>query len=221
MGRQVGACTVWTILTGASLDPSPRRSGSTWSEFLRSPAHGILACDFFHGDTVLLTRLSCLAVIEHATRRVHILGVTAPPTADWVAQHARTLLRDLGDRVEQFRFVIRDRDSTFTSMIEAVFASEGIRIITTPIRAPRANAIMKRWIGSLRRELLDRILILNARYLCRVLAEYNDHFTSHRSHRSLAQAAPLRALPQPDTTNTKTVRRDRIGGAIHESMQVA
>jgi transposase InsO family protein len=221
MGRQVGACTVWAILKGAGLDPSPRRSGSPWSEFLRGQAHGILACDFFHCDTVLLTRLSCFAAVEHATRRVHILDVTAHPTADWVAQQARNLIMDLGDRVEQFRFVIRDRDSKFTSMFDAVFASEGIRIITTPIRAPRANAIMERWIGSLRRELLDRILILNARHLRRILAEYEDHFNSHRPHRSLAQAAPLRALPQPDTINTKIVRRDRIGGVIHEYMQIA
>jgi putative transposase len=197
MGPQVRASTIWTILQGAGLDPSPRRSGPPWSEFLRGQAHGILACAFFHGDTVLLTRLSCFAAVEHATRRVHILGVTAHPTADWVAQQARTLLRDPGDRVEQFRFVIRDRDSTFTSMVDAAFASEGIQIITTPIRAPRANPIMKRWIGSLRRELLDRILILNARHLRRVPAEYEDHFTTHRPHRSLTQASPLRAPPSP------------------------
>ncbi len=201
MGRQVGASTVWTILPRAGIDPSPRRSGPTWTKFLRGQAHGILACDFFHCDTVLLTRLYCFAVVEHATRRVHILGVTAHPTADWVAQQARNLLMDLDDLVAQFTFLIRDRDSKFTSMFDAVFTSEGIQIIKTPIRSPRANAIMERWIGSLRRELLDRMLILNARHLCQVLAEYENHFNTHRPHRSLGQAAPLRALPQPDTTD--------------------
>ena len=106
-------------------------------------------------------------------------------------------------------------------MFDAVFASEGIKIIKTPIRAPRANAIMKRWIGSLRRELLDRMLILNARHLRRVLAEYEDHFNTHRPHRALDQAAPLRPVPQPPTTDIKIIRRDRLGGVIHEYMQVA
>jgi transposase InsO family protein len=128
---------------------------------------------------------------------------------------------DLGDHAAQFTFLIRDRDSKYTSMFDTIFASEGIQIIKTPIRAPRANAIMERWIGSLRRELLDRMLILNARHLRRVLAEYEHHFNTHRPHRSLGHAAPLRALPQPDTTDTKIIRRDRLGGAIHEYMQVA
>jgi putative transposase len=128
---------------------------------------------------------------------------------------------DLGDRVSQFTSLIRDRDSKFTSMSDAIFASEGIPVITIPLRSPRANAIMKRWIGSLRRELLDRMLILNAGHLRRVLAEYEHHFNPHRPHRSLGQAAPLRALPQPDTTDTKIIRRDRLSGAIHEYMQVA
>jgi putative transposase len=221
MGRQVGASTVWAILQRAGIDPSPRRSGPTWTEFLRGQAHGILACDFFHCDTVLLTRLYCFAVVEHANRRVHILGVTAHPTADWVTQQARNLLMDLDDLVAQFKFLIRDRDSKFTSMFDAVFTSEGIQIIKTPIRSPRANAIMERWIGSLRRELLDRILILNAQHLRRVLVEYEHHFNTHRPHRSLAQAAPLRALPQPETADLKIIRRDRLGGAIHEYQQVA
>jgi hypothetical protein len=221
MGRQVGASTVWAILQHAGIDPSPQRSGPTWTEFLRGQAHGILACDFFHCDTVLLTRLYCFAVVEHATRRVHILGVTAHPTADWVAQQARNLVMDLDDLVAQFKFLIRDRDSKFTSMFDAVFASEGVQIIKTPIRAPRANAIMERWIGSLRRELLDRMLILNARHLRQVLAEYENHFNTHRPHRSLGQAAPLRALPPPDTTDISVIRRDRLGGAIHEYTQVA
>jgi putative transposase len=221
MGRKVGASTVWAILKRAGINPSPRRSGPTWTEFLRGQAHGILACDFFYCDTVLLTRLYCFTVVEHANRRVHVLGVTAHPTADWVCQQARNLLMDLGDLVAQFKFLIRDRDSEFTSMFDAVFVSEGIQIIKTPIRAPRANAIMECWVGSLRRELLDRILILNARHLRRVLAEYENHFNTHRPHRSLAQAAPLRALPQPETTDIAVIRRDRLGGAIHEYIQVA
>jgi putative transposase len=170
---------------------------------------------------VLLTRLSCVAVVEHATLRVHILGVTAHPTAGWVAQHGRTLLLDLDGRVAQFTFLIHDRDTKFTSMVDAVFTSEDRQIIKTPNRAPRANAIMQRWISSLRQELLDRTLVPNARHLRRVLTKYEHHFTTHQPHRSLHQATPLRALPQPDTTEIKIIRRDRLGGTIHEYTQAS
>src|SRR4030081_2372804 len=221
MGRQVGASTVWAILKRSGIEPCPRRSGPTWGEFLRAQAEGILACDFFQCDTVLLTRLYCFAVVEHATRRVHILGVTAHPTADWVAQQARNLITDLGDRAAQFRFLIRDRDAKFTSIFDAVFASEAIQIIKTPIQAPRANAIMERWVGSCRRELLDQVLILNARHLRHVLTEYESHYNTHRPHRSLARAAPLRPLDDPETGDIKVSRHDRIGGVIHEYTQVA
>jgi transposase InsO family protein len=127
---------------------------------------------------------------------------------------------DLGDRAAQFRFLIRDRDAKFTSTFDAVFASEGIQIIKTPIQAPRANAIMERWVGSCRRELLDRVLIRNARHLRQVLAAYESHYNTHRPHRSLAQAAPLRPLDDPETGDIKVIRRDRIGGVIHEYAQV-
>src|SRR4030081_2211358 len=220
MGRQTGASTVWAILKRARINPCPRRSGPTWGEFLRAQAKGILACDFFHCDTVLLTRLYCFAVVEHATRRVHILGVTAHPTAEWVAQQARHLLMDLGDRAVQFRFLIRDWDAKFTSMFDAVFASSGIQVIKTPIQAPRANAIMERSVGSLRRELLHRTLILDARHLRHVLAEYESHFNTHRPHRSLAQAAPLRPLDGPQTGDITVIKHDRLGGVIHEYSQV-
>jgi putative transposase len=180
MGPQVGACTVWVLLQCSGIDPSPGARTPPGPKFLRAHASRILACDFFPYDTVLFTRLSCCAVVEHANRRIHILGVTAHPTADWVCQQARTLLRDLGDRVPQFTFLIRDRDSTFTSMFDAVFASEGICILRTPLRAPRANAIAQRWIGTVGRELLDRVLILNRRHLETVLAEYMTHFNHHR-----------------------------------------
>jgi transposase InsO family protein len=220
-GRRVGASTVCAILKRAGIDPCPRSSGPTWAEFLRAQADGILAGDFFQCATVLLTRLYCFAVVEHATRRVHILGVTAHPTADWVAQQARNLVMDLGDRVAQFRFVIRDRDAKFTKLFDAVFASEGIRVIKTPIQVPRANAIMERWVGSCRRELLDRVLIVNANHLGHVLAEYETHFNTHRPHRSLAQAAPLRPLDDPETGDIAVIRHDRLGGVIHEYSQVA
>jgi putative transposase len=188
-----------------------------WRQFLTAHAHGILATDFFSVDTLLLHRLYVLFVVEHATRRVHLLGITANPSGAWLAQQARTFLVDLGDRVASFTFLIRDRDSKFTDPFDTVFTSEGLRILRTPVRAPRANAIAERWIGTVRRELLDRVLILNRRHLETVLAEYMTHFNHHRPHRALNQAAPLRPLPPAATPSQfRLQRRDRLGGLIHE-----
>jgi hypothetical protein len=153
LGHQLAASTVWTILKAARLDPAPRRTGPTWRQFLTAQAHAILAVDFAQVDTVLLRRLYVLVVIEHGRRRVHLAGITAHPTSGWVTQQARNLLIDLGDRAEQFRFLIRDRDSKFTATFDAVFAGADIRILRTPAQAPRANAIAERWIGTLRREM--------------------------------------------------------------------
>jgi transposase InsO family protein len=217
----VGAATVWRILHKAGIDPVPRRSGPSWSQFLRTQAEGILAGDFFHADTITLTRLYCFAVVEHATRRVRVLGVTANPTGAWVTQQARNLMLDLGDRAGGFRFLIRDRDSKFTAMFDEVFRAEGIRIVLTAPQAPRMNAIMERWVGSVRRELLDRILIINAAHLRKALYEYESHFNGHRPHRALNQASPLRALPDPIDDDVRVIRRDRLGGLLHEYAQVA
>ena len=126
------------------LDPAPRRSGPTWRQFLSAQAHGILAVDFAHVDTVFLRRLYNLVVIEHGRRRVHIAGITAHPSGAWVTQQARNLLMNLGEHADQFRFLIRDRDSKFTAAFDAVFVGADMRIIRTPIRAPRANAIAER-----------------------------------------------------------------------------
>lgn len=153
---------------------------------------------------------------------MHLLGITAHPTGDWVAQQARNLHMDLTDRTDPFKFLIRDRDTKFTRTFDAVFASEDIRILLTPPQAPRANAVAERWEGSLRRELLDRTLILTRRQLQHAVTEYVDHNSAHRPHRSLGQAAPLKALPQPaGEDNVRILRRDRLGGVIHEYTQAA
>jgi transposase InsO family protein len=222
LGYRIGASTVWSILKQAGIDPAPRRDGPSWRQFLQAQARGILATDLFCVDTLLLQRLYVLFVVEHATRRAYVLGVTAHPTGAWVAQQARNFLMDLGDRAAEFRILIRDRDSKFTDVFDAVFASEGIRILRTPVRAPRANAIAERWIGTARRELLDRILIVNRRHLTAVLTQYVAHFNHHRPHRALNQAAPLRSLPPPAALSQPHVRRrDVLDGLIHEYTQVA
>ena len=222
LGYQIGASTIWKILRTAGIDPSPRRAGPTWTEFLRAQAHAILACDLFHLDTITLHRLYAFFVIEHATRRVHILGVTAHPTGAWLTQQARNLTMDLDDAGQRFRFLIRDRDAKFTAAFDAVFTAINVRIIRTPVRAPRANAIAERFVGTIRRELLDRILIINQRHAATVLREYEQHYNDHRPHRTLGQAAPLRPLPERTRTEINDVRRrDRLGGLLHEYQQVA
>ena len=159
--------------------------------------------------------------VEHVTRRVHLLGVTANPSGTWVAQQTRNFVMDLSDRVTGFTFLIRDRDTKFTDTFDAVLASEGIRILRTPVQAPQANAIAERWVSTLRRELLDRMLIVNRRHLEHVLTEYVAHF-NHRPHRALHQTAPLRPLPPPVSQPDLHLRRhDRLGGLIHEYSQVA
>jgi transposase InsO family protein len=221
LGHSVAAPTVWKILQDAGLDPAPRRSGPTWAQFLSAQAHAILAIDFAHVDTVFLRRLYILVVIEHGRRRVHIAGITAHPTGAWVTQQARNLLIDLGDRADQFRFLIRDRDSKFTTSFDAVFTGADIRIIRTPIRAPRANAIAERFIGSLRRECLDHLLITGPRHLTAVLREYVEHYDGHRPHRALHQQPLARGTaPRPEAT-IRPLRRDRLSGLIHEYVQVA
>jgi putative transposase len=221
LGHQIAASTVWNILKAAGTDPAPQRSGPTWKQFLTAQAHAILAIDFAHVDTVFLRRLYVLILIEHATRRVHIAGITAHPTGTWVTQQARNFLMELGDRAEQFHFLIRDRDAKFSRTFDAVFESADIRIIRTPPQTPRANAIAERWIGSLRRECLDWILIAGPRHLAHVLGQYTEHYNSHRPHRSLDQRPPAgRTAPPPTSGSIRHLRRDRLGGLIHEYLQV-
>jgi putative transposase len=222
LGHKVAPSTVWRILKDAGIDPAPTRSGLTWRAFLEAQAKTILAVDFFHVDTVVLRRLYVLFLIEHGTRRVHLAGITAHPTGERVTRQARNLLVDLEDRADGFRFLIRDRDAKFTGAFGAVLAAAGIRVIKTPMRAPRANAIAERWIASPRRECLDRMLITGERHLRLVLSEYADHYNSHRLHRSLQQSPPA-GCPHPPApgASARLLRRDRLGGLIHEYSQVA
>ena len=168
-----------------------------WRPFLATQAHAILAVDLAHVDTILLRHLYILVVIEHGTRRVRIAGITTSPTGAWVTQQARNLLTDLADHPAQFRLVIRDRDAKFAAAFDTVFADAEIPIIRTPVPAPRANTIAERWIGTLRRECLDHILITGSRHLAAVLQEYVEHYNTHRPHRSLHQHPPAGTLPRP------------------------
>ena len=173
-------------------------------------------------DTLTLHRLYAFFVIEHATRRVHILGVTAHPTGPWLTQLARNLTMDLDDTGRRFRFLIRDRDAKFTAAFDAVFTAIDVQIIRTPVRAPRANAIAERFVETIRRELLDRLLLINQGHAAAALREFERHYNDHRPHRTLGQAAPLRPLPRHTPTAVDTVRRhDRLGGLIHEYQHVA
>jgi Integrase core domain len=196
LGVSLAASTVWEILRREGIEPAPRRIESSWAEFLRRQAASILECDFLTVDTIFLKRFYILFFIELASRRVHLAGVTANPDGAWVTEQARNLLMRLDDDGVRARFLIRDRDSKFTRNFDEVFRSEGIRIIKAPVRAPRARAHAERWVGSLRRECLDRLLIFGRRHLASVVRVYAQHYNEHRPHRSLAQRAP-RAKPPP------------------------
>src|SRR5271157_1019060 len=171
-GVTVAPSTVWEILHAAGIDPAPHRSDPTWRQFLHAQAAGILAVDFLHVDTVLRKRLYVLVFIEHGTRRMHVGGVTANPTGEWTVQQARDLALGLDERFAGIKFLIRDRGSNFTRAFDAVFQATGAGILRTAVQAPRMNAICERLAGTLRRELLHRMLILGERHLRAVLAEY-------------------------------------------------
>jgi transposase InsO family protein len=224
MGVRLAPSSVWAILRRHAIEPTPRRSGLSWSEFLRAQAATMLACDFFTVDTVFLRRLYVL-FIEIETRRIYLSGVTANPAGDWVTQQARNLSLVLSERSQAAKFLIRDRDTKFTASFDEVFRSAGIRVIKTPVRAPRANAFAERMVGTLRRECLDRLLIFGRRHLELVLAEYFAHYNEHRPHRALGQQPPqrLRALPDPifDPDPMRLRRTEILGGLIHEYRLVA
>jgi putative transposase len=218
LGFSLSASSVWSVLHRHGIEPAPRRASVSWREFLRQQAAAILECDFFTVETLWLRRFYVLFFIELSRRRVFLAGVTANPDGAWVVQQARNLVMTLAEQEQSHRILIRDRDSKLTAAFDEVFRSEGLRLIKAPIAAPRAKAHAERWVGSVRRECLDRILIVSRRQLETVLREYVAYYNTHRPHRSLDQQPPLvtmRPVPPPDQ-EWRVRRRDRLGGLLHE-----
>jgi putative transposase len=222
LGYRVAPATVWNILSNAGLDPAPRCIGPSWREFCRAQATTMLACDFFTVDTVLLRRIYVFFVLEVGTRRVHILGVTRHPTGEWVTQQARNFMLALGERADGFRFLVRDRDTKFVASFDAVFADVGIAVLRSPPRAPKGNAYAERWVSTIRRECLDRMLIFGERQLVHVLTEYEIHYNTHRPHRALEQRSPIAADANRPPRAAGVVRRSQVlGGLINEYRHAA
>jgi putative transposase len=215
LGFRVSATAIRTLLRANRLGPAPRRSGPTWSEFLRSQAQAILALDFFTVETVWLRTLYVLFAIEIGSRRVHVLGVTRNPDSAWVTQQARNLA--VGEWPRGVRFLIRDRDSKFSGPFDEVWRCEGVKVIETPIRAPRANAFAERWVRTVRTECLDWMLVFGRRHLERILRTYTGHYNGRRPHRGLELKTPSpRADPDSLAAAAPIRRRDVLGGLIHE-----
>jgi putative transposase len=223
LGIKVAPSTVWTILKKAGIDPAPRRNSPTWAQFLRSQAEALLATHFFTVELLDGTTTYVLTMMEHATRRIRILGATAHPTAAWTVQTARNALMDLEEHASRFKYLIRDHGPQFTTAFDAVFKAADIEIVTTAVRTPVMNAIQERWHRSVRTELLDRTLVWNLAHLRTVLAEYESFYNEHRPHRALDQAAPLRPLPDNviDLDQCRVARRSRVGGVLHEYHLIA
>jgi putative transposase len=223
LGHRISASSIGRILHQRNVPPAPRRATElTWRRFLHDQAATMLACDFFHVDCALtLRRVYVFFVLEVGTRYVHLLGVTARPTGAWTTQAARNLLMDLGDHAARFRFMIRDRAGQFTDSFDAVLADVGIVTVKIPPRCPRANAFAQRWVGTVRREVTDRMLIVGERHLRTVLAEYVAHYNRARPHRAL-DLRPPRPEPTVVDLNQKRIRRRPVlGGLINEYQRAA
>jgi transposase InsO family protein len=224
LGVHVSTTAIRTTLRRHGLDPAPQRMATSWRVFLRQQAAGIVACDFFTVDTVWLRRLYVLFFIELDTRRVHLAGVTANPTGAWVTQQARNLLLVLGERGRRVRFVVRDRDAKFCRVFDDVFGSQGAEVLVTPVRAPRANAYAERWVGTVRAECLDWLLIVGRGHLDRVLRIYVEHYNRFRPHRSLGLEAPdpgVGLAVVGEDWQGEVHRRDLLGGLLHQYQRAA
>jgi transposase len=224
LGVSVSATAIRSTLHRYGLDSAPRRATTTWRAFLREQAAGLVACDFFTVDTIWLRRLYVLFFIELDTRHVHLGGVTANPDGAWVAQQARNLLLTLEERGRRVRFLLRDRDAKFCRAFDEVSRSEDAEVVLTPVQAPNANAFAERWIGTVRAECLDWLLIVGRGRLEQVLRVYAEHDNRHRPHRALRLEAPDRPAGLTvvgEDHRTQVYRRDLLGGLLHEYRRAA
>ena len=225
LGHRVAASTIRKILRAHRIPPPSRHDGS-WGVFLRAHAATLLATDFFHVDCALtLSRLYVAFVIEHQTRRVHLLGITRHPTGQRATQLARNLAGELEEAGCRFTYLVRDRDAKFTAAFDAVFASIGIRTLPIAPQAPRMNAYAERFVRTVRAECTDRMLIAGEQHLRVILSEYIGHYNTGRSHqgegmglRAPDDAPDVIALPVPAS---RIQRRTRLAGLISEYRQAA
>ena len=216
LGVSIAPSSVRAILIRHGLPPAPERDGSSWRRFLRQQAATMLACDFLTVETIWVTRIYVLFFVSLERRRIEFIASTGNPDGRWIAQQARNLLMQLADRRQSFRFLLHDRDSKFSGGFDEIFRSEGIRIVRTPIRAPNANAHAERWVGTLRRECLDRLLIVNLRQLEHVLRVYTSHYNRHRPHRALSLEPPDDAPPAMHASPRQIRKHELLGGLINE-----
>jgi transposase InsO family protein len=223
LGHHVGASTIRRVLQRLWIPPAPvRDTDTTWRQFLRTQASTMLACDFFHVDcAVTLQRIYVFFVLEVPSRSVHLLGVTTNPDSRWTTQQIRNLVMDLGDRITQFRFLVRDRAGQFTASFDAVLADVGIQVVRIPPRCPRANCFAERFVRTLRTELTDRMLIFSQRHLRVVLTEYVRHYNGRRPHRARDLRPPRPTHPAMNLSHEHITRRPVLGGLINEYERVA
>jgi putative transposase len=224
LGVAVSATTVRAWLRAAGLGPAGRRREMSWREFVRTHRQSLLAVDFFTVETIWLQRLFVLFFIELGSRRVHSAGCTTNPTAEWVSQQARHVSWSLADRSEPIRFLIRDRDQKFTDQFDEIFRTDRIEIVPTPFRAPQANGIAERFVRTARTECLDWLLVLNQQHLERSLQMFVEHYNRHRPHRALSLTPPegRRPVNSPSGfSDARILRRDRLGGVVHEYVLAA
>jgi putative transposase len=222
LGHRVGASTIRRVLRRLRIPPAPvRDTDMTWRQFLHTQASTMLACDFFHVDcAVTLKRIYVLFVLEVPSRSVHLLGTTTNPDGRWTTQQIRNLM-DLGDRVTDFRFLVRDRAGQFAASFDAVLADVGIQVVRIPPRCPRANCFAERFVGTIRAELTDRMLIFSERHLRVVLKQYLHHYNGRRPHRARGLRPPRPTHPVADLSKERIKRRPVLHGLINEYERVA
>jgi putative transposase len=223
LGHRVGASTIRRVLKRLQISPAPIRDTDTsWRQFLHAQASTMLACDFFHIDCVItLRRIYVFFVIEIDTRYVHILGTTTNPDGTWTTQQARNLMADLGDRADEFRFLVRDRAGQFTNSFDTVLAAAGITVVKIPPRCPQADRFAERFVRTIRAELTDRMLIFGQRHLRRALTEYVLHYNTQRPHRGQQLRPPRPDQPSHTDEPVTIIRRPILGGLINEYHRAA